>query len=662
MIKNFRGNKNDVFVKFMRHIIVILLVPLLILLIIYAELTKGIYEQVCERNLNILENSARDMEEVFQNLEKMIIYYSGNVSITNYVVDSHNKEKRIQYIRQAQKELEAMNIADQNVINIQLYFSQNDSLIDFTTCAMYPERYYGGTFAISGMNYEKWREICLETNEKKVYLTAPVIYRGITQEALIYNCNFGIQGASGSKDRMIFYLSKEVLLNLFGALDYMDGGFVYVLDSQKNCLLSSDATLNYEAIPDSSSMEEKKGYCKLTIHGEKKLVTYLYGESNGMLYVAAVPYDKVMSVLKTLQISMVFLIVLAALTGIFLSLIVARRLSKPIANVGSVLGKEEERIPYEEFEQEIVHLVESNTELRNEMEQNMSGIRTAAFYNLLLGNEDSREKIREQMELIGIRQDAKYYVVLIFVWNDMNLDGTLEEISALKVFLESIIRQQKKEQIQGIFQLDLERTLVLLASDSESVSSVRTESELLVREILKEAKQNIFYSISVGGDMLPDFMDLSKGFSHAQRALRVQKNIFGKHEIQWYERVRQYEQSEAEELVLTEGQEGRSSWQIVEQIKGFIEENYNNPQLSLNMVAEAFYITEVYLSKLFKSETGQNFSKYIEALRMERAKEMLNQKMFVNDVAEKVGYNSPQVFRRAWKRYYGTTPSETIQK
>lgn len=95
---------------------------------------------------------------------------------------------------------------------------------------------------------------------------------------------------------------------------------------------------------------------------------------------------------------------------------------------------------------------------------------------------------------------------------------------------------------------------------------------------------------------------------------------------------------------------------LTDKIKKYINENYNDPQLSLSLVGEEFCITEVYLSKLFKQTTGENFSKYIEGIRMERAKELMEQKKKVSEIAVLVGYNSPQVFRRAWKRYYGDTP------
>ena len=41
-----------------------------------------------------------------------------------------------------------------------------------------------------------------------------------------------------------------------------------------------------------------------------------------------------------------------------------------------------------------------------------------------------------------------------------------------------------------------------------------------------------------------------------------------------------------------------------------------------------------------------------ESVRMKKAKELLEEGYKVSEIVRMVGYNSPQVFRRAWKRYY----------
>jgi two-component system, response regulator YesN len=94
-------------------------------------------------------------------------------------------------------------------------------------------------------------------------------------------------------------------------------------------------------------------------------------------------------------------------------------------------------------------------------------------------------------------------------------------------------------------------------------------------------------------------------------------------------------------------------------IIAFIHEHYADAQLSLSLVADKFSISEVYLSRMFKEYTGENFSKYIEALRLKEAQRLIEaRKVPIYQISKLVGYNSPQVFRRAYQKYFGKSPSD----
>ncbi|WP_167859011.1 helix-turn-helix domain-containing protein [Paenibacillus cymbidii] len=98
--------------------------------------------------------------------------------------------------------------------------------------------------------------------------------------------------------------------------------------------------------------------------------------------------------------------------------------------------------------------------------------------------------------------------------------------------------------------------------------------------------------------------------------------------------------------------------QLRDQVMAYICDSFANPNLSLYMIASRFGMTEVYMSRFFKEHAGENISQYIERIRMETAKKLLVEtQTSVNEVAEQVGYTSAQVFRRAYKRVYGTVPS-----
>lgn len=152
-MKKERLAKNRVFIKFMRYMILILIVPLIISVVLYGRLTAHIHNQAYMDNVNALENSSAKMESVFQSMEKIVTYFTGNSNIVNYIMDNGNNQKTSIYMIQAQKELRAMKIADNDLMDIQLYSAKKDSLIDFTSSALYPNRYYGGTFWVQNMDY-----------------------------------------------------------------------------------------------------------------------------------------------------------------------------------------------------------------------------------------------------------------------------------------------------------------------------------------------------------------------------------------------------------------------------------------------------------------------------------------------------------------------------
>ncbi len=93
-----------------------------------------------------------------------------------------------------------------------------------------------------------------------------------------------------------------------------------------------------------------------------------------------------------------------------------------------------------------------------------------------------------------------------------------------------------------------------------------------------------------------------------------------------------------------------------------IDENIGNEKLSLRWIAGTILYTNVdYLGKIFKKETGMNFSHYVMEKRMELAKKLImeGKKDRIYEVAEKVGYGSnSQYFSQVFKKYTGISPLE----
>nr|WP_243865390.1 AraC family transcriptional regulator [Paenibacillus lupini] len=102
--------------------------------------------------------------------------------------------------------------------------------------------------------------------------------------------------------------------------------------------------------------------------------------------------------------------------------------------------------------------------------------------------------------------------------------------------------------------------------------------------------------------------------------------------------------------------------QIVEEIKQFIAVSYGDPELTLYRISENSERPEKYISQLFKEVTDTNISDYLEMVRIEHASELLRTNAYtVDEIAERVGYNSAHSFRRAFKRVMGIAPSSYRQ-
>lgn len=90
----------------------------------------------------------------------------------------------------------------------------------------------------------------------------------------------------------------------------------------------------------------------------------------------------------------------------------------------------------------------------------------------------------------------------------------------------------------------------------------------------------------------------------------------------------------------------------------YLEDNYSDCNLSLQYMACKHNTTYSNFSHYFKKNTKENFSTYLERIRMRHAKELLRSDMPIDKIALVVGYTNSNSFNRAFKRQEGTTPGE----
>ena len=102
---------------------------------------------------------------------------------------------------------------------------------------------------------------------------------------------------------------------------------------------------------------------------------------------------------------------------------------------------------------------------------------------------------------------------------------------------------------------------------------------------------------------------------------------------------------------------------VILEAKRYIQEHYQNPELSVEMLCREFHMSPAYFSTVFKRETGQSYVGYLTDVRLSKAVELLettDDKTYV--IAEKVGYQEQNYFSYVFKKRFGVSPTKYPQR
>ena len=97
---------------------------------------------------------------------------------------------------------------------------------------------------------------------------------------------------------------------------------------------------------------------------------------------------------------------------------------------------------------------------------------------------------------------------------------------------------------------------------------------------------------------------------------------------------------------------------VIKQVQEMVTRD-TGQDLSVKMIADKVYLHPVYLSKIYKAETGEGLGDYMIRMRMERALYLLkNSNKKIYEITSELGYQNPQYFSKMFKKHYGMTPNE----
>lgn len=282
---------------------------------------------------------------------------------------------------------------------------------------------------------------------------------------------------------------------------------------------------------------------------------------------------------------------------------------------------------------------------------------------------------KKEMEIEFFEQLTKYvnrvidrYIVLMASQSEMDLidlPQVMQEVIALNKY-------QQLAQMNQWLSLDNAQTKSNYLYPENLEKRIigayeRNERDIVLQEIIRFV-ENIFRQTNQKGMILEAISQLYEGIEKSIKKYhlvdssymtkqvlikKIEKKVSPRSIAQLF-----YEDFVEPTLIIIREQIHLNSEEIVYQTIEKIKQNHCDPNLSLEMMADAVGVEASYLSREFKRISNMNFIDYLTDFRMEVSKEALAMStMQINEIAEKVGYNS-SYFNRLFKKKFGMTPGQ----
>lgn len=108
----------------------------------------------------------------------------------------------------------------------------------------------------------------------------------------------------------------------------------------------------------------------------------------------------------------------------------------------------------------------------------------------------------------------------------------------------------------------------------------------------------------------------------------------------------------------------QSSMHMADKIEHYIQDNFQDINLSLTQLADHFDLTKQYMCWLFKKEKNETINQCIIRTRLKWAKEYMRRNPFVKikNVAAKAGFADRSYFIKIYKKYEQMTPADYLRE
>lgn len=199
---------------------------------------------------------------------------------------------------------------------------------------------------------------------------------------------------------------------------------------------------------------------------------------------------------------------------------------------------------------------------------------------------------------------------------------------------------------------------VIRISDAEKAAAVLDEALDYLKKSGRERDKVLIFSVETLAEIMKILSELKVNIQ--SELLNYPTVIAGVFSLDTFEEVREYIKKIVREACITiQAEMSDKEKNLVHKVKDYITDHYYQEDISLNSLAQQYFVNSSYLSRVFKEKTGVTFTGYLFDVRMKEAENLvLSTDLKAYEIAERVGISDSHYFSSCFKKHTGMSIAE----
>ncbi|MDQ1914028.1 helix-turn-helix domain-containing protein [Paenibacillus sp. GD4] len=516
-----RKARKSVFLTLWLSYLLILLIPVSISVLLYANVEKNMVDNANRSNLAMLEQAGEIMENEFRDIDRLLLQISTHPKLqTLWNLD--NGEQYLGYT-EAVTALRNMRYGEMLVDNFLIRLDQSDIILT-PSMKTDTETYFSQIAPYRDMTVREVRNRFFSGSHfKTCWPSSPVMDTTVPKNVITCAVTLPLGERDNVRATLLIQLGERQMASILKKMDWAGEGSIFIVDAAGQVLFSTPKG----RLPEEIQYQTMSGGHSETysMDDQNYMVSYTKGES-GWRYVSVIPESYILHRVNELKVWALTLLCIALLAGTGAALWMAYRSYSPIRDMVVTLlgGKEEIKHTgndYEFIQSSIKRQMLESKELHQKLKDHLPVVR-AHFLTRLLKGQTHRDDLNDQtFGYMGIQFPYGCFSVLLVEVDDHSgfARNDSEEEWALGRFILVNLSTELIGESGYVVETDRNRLAVLLSLPDGSDSSKLARAELIGK--LKDVVENRFkMKITIAASSIhQDVREMKYAYEEALSAL-----------------------------------------------------------------------------------------------------------------------------------------------